>query len=62
MAWAQSNLKGVVMDANSQTPLVGASVTTAENKGTATLENGEFTVACSDRITVSFIGYETAQV
>ncbi|WP_417603259.1 TonB-dependent receptor [Owenweeksia hongkongensis] len=59
---AQQQLSGVVYDANTNTPLVGASIVTVNNKGVATNTNGEFSLACSDKITISFIGYETAEM
>lgn len=59
---AQQKLKGVVFDAINNSPLVGASVVNQKANGTATNENGEFTIPCSEKITVSFIGYESAEI
>ncbi len=59
---AQQQLKGVVYDANTNAPLAGASIVSSNNEGTATNTNGEFSLACSEKITISFIGYETSEM
>lgn len=59
---AQQTLHGVVFDARTNSPLAGASVVNAKNQGAATNGNGEFEIACSDKITVSFIGYKTTEI
>jgi len=58
---AQQQLKGVVVDANTNTPLPGATVVSSGTNGTATNGNGEFTISCTDKLTISFIGYETVE-
>ena len=59
-AFSQNKLKGRVVDAKTNTPLVGATITTPGKGGTTTDNSGSFTIDCGklNRITVSFIGYE----
>lgn len=55
-------VKGKVLDAITQKPIVGASVSVAKSsKGTSTNAEGEFTIAAAKgvQLTVSSIGYET---
>ena len=66
-AWAQNSLSGKVVDAQSNLPLVGASVwTETANRGTVTDENGQFTLNrlpnVSIEIRVSYLGYETERL
>jgi iron complex outermembrane receptor protein len=60
-AYAQNKLKGKVFDAKTNAPLFGATITTPGKGGTTTDNSGSFTIDCGklNRITVSFIGYET---
>ena len=60
--FAQNKLSGVIIDANTNSPLAGASVINESKKGTATNANGQFTMSCSSKITISFIGYESTEV
>ncbi len=60
-------IKGVVIDANTHEPLVGATVIDKNytNKGVVTDLKGEFTlsnISNEDEITVSFIGYEDVSI
>jgi iron complex outermembrane receptor protein len=59
---AQQNIRGTITDALTQTPLVGASVVNTRAAGTASNENGEFDLPCSDKITVSYIGYTAVEI
>lgn len=66
-AWAQNSLSGKVVDAQSNLPLVGASVwTETANRGTVTDEFGQFTLSRlpngNVEIRVSYLGYETKKV
>lgn len=66
-AWAQNSLSGKVVDAQSNLPLVGASVwTETANRGTVTDENGQFTLNRlpngNVEIRVSYLGYETERL
>jgi iron complex outermembrane recepter protein len=66
-AWAQISLSGKVVDAQSNLPLVGASVwTETANRGTVTDANGLFTLSRlpngNVEIRVSYLGYETERV
>lgn len=66
-AWAQNSLSGKVVDAKSNSPLVGATAwAETANRGTVTDENGQFTLnrlpSGSVEIRVSFLGYETERV
>ncbi|MDP4965624.1 MAG: TonB-dependent receptor [Salibacteraceae bacterium] len=58
LASAQT-LKGVIVDASTQSPLAGATILTPDGKGVATNKNGEFEISCVQTITVSHIGYNT---
>lgn len=66
-ASSQSVLKGKVIEDSGESPLVGANIrlkNTAE--GTATDENGEFTLTLSSappfNLEISFVGYETKSI
>lgn len=66
-AWAQNSLSGKVVDAKSNSPLVGATAwAETANRGTVSDENGQFTLnrlpSGSVEIRVSFLGYETERV
>jgi len=66
-AWAQNSLSGKVVDAKSNSPLVGATAwAETANRGTVSDENGKFTLnrlpSGSVEIRVSFLGYETERV
>ncbi|PZV86226.1 iron complex outermembrane receptor protein [Algoriphagus aquaeductus] len=66
-AWAQNSLSGKVVDAQSNLPLVGASVwTETANRGTVTDANGLFTLSRlpngNVEIRISYLGYETERV
>lgn len=66
-AWAQNSLSGKVVDAQSNLPLVGASVwTETANRGTVTDENGQFILNRlpngNIEIRISYLGYETKKV
>ena len=58
--FAQKTIKGKVFDASTNAPLSGANISFGKG-GTATDNNGMFTVDCSKTITITitFIGYET---
>ncbi len=59
--FAQKTLKGKVVDAVSNKPLAGATITGVGNTATTTDKDGVFAVDCSKSasITISFVGYET---
>ncbi|WP_373396265.1 TonB-dependent receptor [Algoriphagus halophilus] len=63
-AWAQESLRGKILDASSEEPLIGASVW-AENqgRGSVTDENGNFTItklkAGEIQLRVSYVGFES---
>lgn len=66
----ESTIKGVVFDALTKEPVIGASVTCKDKsgipsgQGTITNIDGEFSLSCKvdDVLSVSFIGYETRNV
>ena len=60
--YAQKKLNGSVVDASTNSPLTGATITSGEI-ATKTNKEGSFTVSCSGntRITISYIGYETQE-
>lgn len=64
IAFAQSTLKGKVVDGKTKAPLFGANIQFAGKGGTTSDNDGVFTVDCSKlgEITVSFIGYETKKI
>jgi len=59
--YAQKTLRGRVFDANTNTPLAGATITLVGKGGAITDKEGMFSVDCSKatRITVSYVGYQT---
>lgn len=61
ISFAQTTLKGKVIDANTQTPLFGANIQLPGKGGTTSDKDGVFSVDCSKlgEITISFIGYVT---
>lgn len=62
-SFAQKTVKGKVIDAGNNSPLLGATITLSGGKTISTDKDGSFTVDCSksSSITVSFVGYETVQ-
>jgi len=66
-SWAQSSLKGKVIDSKTSQPLIGASVwAEAAGRGTVTDQEGDFTLGKlpdgSLEIRVSYLGYEAGRV
>ncbi|MEQ9231405.1 MAG: TonB-dependent receptor [Cyclobacteriaceae bacterium] len=61
-AIAQQTIKGVVLDQSTNVPLPGATILNEESLGTSSNKNGEFTINCTETLTISFIGYETTTV
>lgn len=61
--YAQGTIKGKVVDASTNNPLSGATISFQNRQVTTTDANGTFRIACNQptRITVSFIGYEPKQ-
>src|SRR5689334_9226914 len=61
--YAQTTLKGRVVDADNNLPLAGANITAGGRTVTTTDHDGFFYIDCSKttRITISFIGYESMQ-
>jgi iron complex outermembrane receptor protein len=61
---AQNSISGKVIDARTNIPLAGASISIPGNKIITTGLNGAFTISCSENvvITVSYIGYQTQKV
>ena len=62
-SWAQETLSGKVLDAQTNDPLIGATIWTAKSgRGTVTDQNGEFILSKLPAETiilkVSFLGYE----
>jgi len=60
--YAQKTISGKVIDAITNTPLIGATITSGE-KATKTDRNGAFSIPCDGnlRLHISFIGYETQE-
>lgn len=58
-AFAQNKYSGKVLDAITQKPLVRATVIAGSEK-TTTNNEGQFTITGTNKITISFIGYEPA--
>ena len=60
-AAANKTVKGKVVSASDQEPLIGASVqAVGSNQGTATDINGEFSLTVNDNVTqlkISYVGY-----
>lgn len=61
--YAQRIIKGKVVDASTNNPLSGATISFQNRQVTTTDANGNFRISCNQptRITVSFIGYEPKQ-
>lgn len=65
-SWAQESLSGKVLDAQTNEPLIGASVWTAKaGRGAVTNQNGDFTLgklpAETILIKISYLGYESLE-
>jgi iron complex outermembrane recepter protein len=60
---AQTSTSGQVVDASTNKPLAGATITFQNKESTTADVNGRFTIDCNKhtRITVSFVGYESRQ-
>ncbi|HTM92345.1 MAG TPA: TonB-dependent receptor, partial [Flavisolibacter sp.] len=60
--YAQKDISGKVIDASSNAPLIGATITSGE-KATKTDKNGAFSMPCDGnlRLHISFVGYETQE-
>ena len=60
-AWGQSQMNGVVLDAQTNLPLVGASIKTDLKQKTTSDLKGVFSITCADsmQVTVSYVGYHT---
>jgi iron complex outermembrane receptor protein len=63
-AYSQNKLTGKVFDANTNSPLLGATISVQGSGGTTTDKDGRFSVPCygAMKVTVSFVGYQTQQV
>lgn len=61
--YAQKTIQGKVVDASTNNPLSGATISFQNRQVTTTDANGNFSISCNQptRITVSFIGYEPKQ-
>ena len=57
-------LQGKIIDQSNNSPLAGAKIEISNGKMATTDDDGQFTIACNDNLTlkVSFIGYETATI
>jgi iron complex outermembrane receptor protein len=62
-SYSQKTLKGKVFDANTNTPLAGATIAFSGKEGTTTNKEGGFSIDCSKatKITISYVGYQTYQ-
>ena len=60
-AYAQTVVKGKVIDALTKEPLQGASISFGSKGGTTTDADGAFSFECgkTKKITISFVGYHT---
>ncbi|MGZ3940461.1 MAG: TonB-dependent receptor plug domain-containing protein, partial [Flavisolibacter sp.] len=60
---AQKSIKGIVLDASTNKPLAGATITFQNRTSVTSGAAGNFTIDCgkNTRITVSFVGYESKQ-
>lgn len=56
-------IKGKVLDARSNAPLAGATISVGEKNITSTNKDGLFSIDCNEPgiLTISFVGYETAR-
>jgi len=63
-ATAQKTINGKIIDRENNLPLAGATISYSGKGGTTSDKNGIFTIECgaTNKITVSFIGYETVQI
>lgn len=65
-AYAQTTMRGKVVDKNTKEPLPGAAITVVGSTiGTSTSETGDFTLnvpEAAKQVTVSFIGYNTVTI
>jgi iron complex outermembrane receptor protein len=63
-AFAQKTIKGKIVDGTNNAPLSGATISFSGKAGTTTDKDGLFTIECgkTNKITVTFVGYETYQV
>jgi iron complex outermembrane receptor protein len=64
LTYAQTTVKGIVVDAATNSPLSGATITFAGKGGTSTNDAGRFSLECgkTNKITVSYLGYEAVQI
>lgn len=62
--YSQKKTHGFVFDANTKTPLVGATIISPGIEGITTDKDGMFTMDCgkAKKLSVSFVGYETVQL
>lgn len=62
-SYAQTTITGKVIDASTNMPLSGATITFAHKGTTTTDASGRFIMDCSknNKLTISFVGYETKQ-
>ena len=63
-AMAQEMASGIVLDAETKEPLIGAVVATADGQKTVSDLNGEFkiNVKRGERVSISYVGYENKQL
>lgn len=63
-AMAQEMASGIVLDAETKEPLIGAVIATADGEKTVSDLNGEFkiNVKRGERVSISYVGYENKQL
>ena len=63
-AMAQEMASGIVLDAETKEPLVGAVIATADGEKTVSDLNGEFKISVKrgERVSISYVGYENKQL
>ena len=63
-AMAQEIASGIVLDAETKEPLIGAVIATADGEKTVSDQNGEFkiNVKRGERVSISYVGYENKQL
>ena len=63
-AMAQEIASGIVLDAETKEPLIGAVIATADGEKTVSDQNGEFkiNVKRGERVSISYVGYESKQL
>lgn len=63
-AMAQEMASGIVLDAETKEPLIGAVIATAGGEKTVSDQNGEFkiNVKRGERVSISYVGYENKQL